>query len=159
LIPENELSKTVGITIDDCTGGPIIDQSFETTLNGVFACGNCLQVYDTVDVLAKGAKQTGKNAADYVLNQKNKSKKIPVKAGKGIRYIIPQLISRIGFINFTFRVIKPKQSVLFRLKADGKEIFHKKLRWVNPSNMVEVGVEISNDIIDSLDCLEASLDG
>ncbi len=159
LVPENELSKIAGIKIDDVTGGPIINQSFETTIKGIFACGNCLQVYDTVDVLAKGAKQTGKNAATYVLNQKKERKEISVRAGKGIRYIIPQLITISGLINFTFRVKKPKQSVVFRLKAAGKEIFHKKLRWVNPSNMVEIDVKISNDIIDSADCLEVSLDG
>ncbi|UCD13802.1 MAG: FAD-dependent oxidoreductase, partial [Thermoplasmatales archaeon] len=57
LIPENELSRNVGIEIDDVTGGPVVNQFFETSLSRVFACGNCLQVYDTVDVLAMDAKK------------------------------------------------------------------------------------------------------
>jgi len=159
LIPENELSKTAGAKIDKCTGGPIVNESFETTLKGIFACGNCLQVYDTVDVLSKGAKQAGKNAAAYVLNQPEEIHEIRVKAMRGIRYVIPQVISRSGLVNFTFRVKKPQKKVIFHLDADGKVIYQKNLQWVNPTNMVEISVEISNDIIRSVDCLEAYLDG
>ena len=63
LTPENELAKDVGIEIDNVTGGPIVDQHLETNLDGVFVCGNCLQVYDTVDMLSIDAKMAWKNAA------------------------------------------------------------------------------------------------
>jgi thioredoxin reductase len=160
LIPENELSKTIGIEMDEMTGGPLVDQTFETTLPGVFVCGNCLQVYDTVDVLALGAKQAGKHAAAYVLDQFQSEKtRIPVKACKGIRSIIPQRISRGGAIHFTFRVKRPSRSVVFHLKGDGKDIYQKKLPWVNPANMVEITVKISDSIIKSVGSLEVSVDG
>jgi len=156
LIPENELSRNVGIEIDDVTGGPIIDQYFETSLPGVFACGNCLQVYDTVDVLAMDAKKAGKYA---VKNSIKQNKDINVKAGKGIRYVIPQKISEPGKIRFTSRVEKPCESPILRLVSGDKEILKKKLRWANPANMVEFDAVISAETIKSDTALEVLLDG
>ena len=151
LIPENELSRNVGIEIDAVTGGPIIDQSFETSLPGVFVCGNCLQVYDTVDVLAMDAKKAGKNAAENSIKQ---NKHVTVKAGKGIRYVVPQRISKPGKIHFTLRVERPCESPTLRVVSDGKEIMKKKLRFANPANMVEFDVVISAN-----EDLEVLLDG
>ena len=62
-------------------------------------------------------------------------------------------------IQFTFRVERPSQSAVFHLKANGKDIFQKKLPWVNPANMVEIKVELSDSLLKSVDHLEASLDG
>jgi len=159
LIPENELSKNIGIKIDEITGGPNIDQCFETSLSGIFACGNCLQVYDTVDVLAVGAKQAGEHAARFACGEiKNKNNIIKVEAGNGIRYITPQRITESGIVYLTFRVLKPQESVVFHLKASGKEVFTKKLRWVNPAEMVKISVKISNDLMFSKCNLEGSID-
>jgi len=155
LIPENELSKNVCIKLDKITGGPVVDQLFETNISGVFACGNCLQVYDTVDVLSKGAKHAGKNA---VLKPKKKETGILVKPGKGVRYIIPQKITKSGNINFTMRVLKPDQSVLLSLKSGKEEIYRKKLRWTNPANMIEFDIDINNNLLRSGKNLEVSID-
>ena len=155
LIPENELSKNVGIEIDNLTGGPIIDQSFETSLPGVFACGNCLQVYDAVDVLAMDAKKAGENAAKNTIKQ---NKNINVKAGKGIRYIVPQRINGPGKIHFTLRVVEPQESPTLCVIAGDKELLKKKLPWANPANMVEFDVNISAETIKSSDVLEVLLD-
>ncbi|HDQ16140.1 MAG TPA: FAD-dependent oxidoreductase, partial [Bacteroidetes bacterium] len=84
LIPENELSKGVDIKLDNFTGGPIVDQDYMTSIPGIFACGNCLQVYDTVDALAIGAKHAGKHAANW----KPPDHEIKVKSGKNVRYVI-----------------------------------------------------------------------
>lgn len=160
LIPENELSKKIDIEIDSATGGPSVNQSFETSVSGIFACGNCLQVYDTVDVLAVGAKQAGKHAADFVLREKRKKEcSIHVKAGSGIRYITPQRITRYGKVNFSFRVNNPNEDVVFSLKADKSIVFQKKLRWVNPANMVIIPIDITNELIGSSQELEVVLDG
>jgi NADPH-dependent 2,4-dienoyl-CoA reductase/sulfur reductase-like enzyme len=159
LIPENELSKSIGIKIDEITGGPKVDQCFETSLPGIFACGNCLQVYDTVDVLAVGAKQAGEQAARYANGEKkDKNNIIKVKAGNGIRYITPQRITESGIVDFTFRALKPQESVVFHLKADGIDVFTKKLQWVNPADMVKISVKISNDLMFSKMNLEGSID-
>lgn len=144
LIPENELSKDAGIKIDNITGGPVVDQTYETNIPGIYACGNCLQVYDTVDVLSKSAKLVGKNAVVKLIKNK---KSIFVKPGKNIRYVIPQIINKKGLINFTMRVNKPAQNVTLKIKADEKEIYKKKQRWVNPANMIELTLEITDEIL------------
>lgn len=154
LIPENELSKDAGIKIDNITGGPVINQNYETNIPGIYACGNCLQVYDTVDILSKGAKLVGKNAV--VKPIKNK-KSIFVKPGKNVRYVIPQIINNKGLINFTMRVNKPAQNVILKIKADEKEIYKKKQRWVNPANMIELTLEITDDILKKGKTLEVNL--
>ena len=155
LIPENELSKEIGIRIDPITGGPIVDQYFQTSILGIFACGNCLQVYDTVDILAKDANLAGKYASVKPIK---KEKEIVIKPGKNIRYVVPQCVNKSGFIHFTMRAIKPNQSVNLRINADGKEILKKKQIWVNPANMIEVDLEITDKIFKSTSFLEVFLD-
>jgi len=155
LIPENELSKGAGIELDNITGGPVVDQDYMTSISGVFACGNCLQVYDTVDALAVGAKHAGK----YAVTWKSKNDGLKVKSGKDVRYVVPQKITKKGTTRFTLRVEKPMQNVTFYVKSGGDEIFKKKLRWVNPANMVEINVDISDKMINSKKDLEVSIDG
>lgn len=155
LIPENELSENVGIKLDELTGGPIVNQFYETSLPGVFACGNCLQVYDTVDVLTQGAKNAGKYAAKKVSSS---NENIKVKLGKGIRHIVPQIISKPQTIHFTLRVQKPRQSVTLKIKAKGNELFSKKLRYANPANMIEFDMLFSPEIFENAYELEVFLD-
>jgi NADPH-dependent 2,4-dienoyl-CoA reductase/sulfur reductase-like enzyme len=159
LIPENELSKRAGIAIDEATGGPLVDQHFETNIPGVYVCGNCLQVYDTVDVLSLGAKRAGKYAAMYIYgNESEKTNAISVKPGDGITYVIPQCITKSGIIDFTFRVFRKRRSVVFHLKSDTKEVYRKKLPWVNPANMMQISVKIPDEIFNSKTNLVVSLD-
>lgn len=155
LIPENELSKKIDIKIDYKTGGPVVDQYFETSQKGVFSCGNCLQVYDTVDFLSIDAKKAGKNAA---IKSTEKKYNVIVKNGKNIRYIVPQVIKNSGKIRFTGRVIKPRHSVVLTIKSDKEEIFKKKMRYVNPANMIEFEVDLSENILQSSKEFEVYLD-
>jgi NADPH-dependent 2,4-dienoyl-CoA reductase/sulfur reductase-like enzyme len=158
LIPENELSKQVEIEIDEITGGPIVNQFCETTVSGIFACGNCLHVYDTVDVLSIGAKLAGKNAALYAVGEKLKVKEyIKIKAGKGIRYVVPQIINKPGIIHFNLRVENPRKSAKFFISDGEKVIFKKKLPWANPANMIEFDIDLKKEIIASKKDLEVYL--
>ena len=75
-----------------------------------------------------------------------------------IRYVIPQRISKPGLVSFSLRVEKPQEASILRVKADGKEIFKKKLPWVNPANMVEFNFDITADIVNSEKNLEVALD-
>jgi thioredoxin reductase len=165
LIPENELAKMVGIKIDEMTGGPLVNQDLETTLPGVFACGNCLQVYDTVDMLSIDAKIAGKNAAKYALAlkegkiSKKKSHSLRVFSGKGIRYVIPQKIDKPGRVHLALRVDKPQEMPMLCITAKDKEITRKKLPWANPANMVRVEVNVSPKIIEEKIDLEVKIDG
>lgn len=160
LIPENELSQKVGIKLDQATGGPIVDQFFETSVSGIYACGNCLQVYDTVDLLSFGAKHAGKYAAENTQKLKApKKNKIKVISGENIQYVVPQRISQSGKTYLTFRVKKPQTSVTVRLMAEGKELFNKKLRYVNPANMIEIETDIPHNTFEGTKKVEVTVNG
>lgn len=159
LTPENELSKNVGIEIDSVTGGPIVNQMLETTLDGVFACGNCLQVYDTVDMLSIDAKRAGEHAAEKASLQKRKQKSnIRIIPGGGVRYVVPQLVDKSGMIPLTFRVEKPKENTILHVLAGDEELLRKKMRWVNPANMVRIEADISAETIASAETLKVTID-
>ncbi|KYK24908.1 oxidoreductase [Thermoplasmatales archaeon SM1-50] len=161
LIPENELAKTIGVEIDDHTGGPLVNQRLETTIPGVFACGNCLQVYDTVDMLSFDAKKTGQYAAEYFIRKKaigqNSKKGLIVHAGVGVRYVVPQRISTYGTIHFTLRVDKPRGATTLLLTAGKKEVLKKKLLGVNPVSMIRIDANISAEIFMAANELEVTL--
>jgi len=160
LIPENELSKNIGIAIDQTTGGPIVNQQMETSLCGVFACGNCLQVYDTVDMLSIDAKRAGKYAAEKLSLNKIKQKSImKIIPGKGVRHVVPQKVDKPGIIPLTFRVKKPKENIILCVLAGEKELLREKIRWVNPANMIKIDVNISDEIMASAHNLEVTIDG
>lgn len=90
LIPENELSSQIGVELNPVTSGPVVNESLETNVDGVFACGNVLHVHDLVDYVSGEAKTAGENAAAYVQgNLPEASKEIPLKAENGVRYTVP----------------------------------------------------------------------
>jgi len=157
LIPENELSKDAAVEIDSATGGPVADQDFETSIPGVFSCGNCLQVYDTVDMLSSYAKVAGKNAAEFKSGRKQKKKSVRILAGKRIRYVVPQVVNESGSVSFTFRGEKPCGASTLYVKSDGQVFFKKKLRFVNPANMIQVKIDISPRLLKSSKTLEVSI--
>jgi NADPH-dependent 2,4-dienoyl-CoA reductase/sulfur reductase-like enzyme len=163
LIPENELAKDIGIFIDMNTGGPLVNQQFETTLSGVYACGNCLQVYDTVDMISIDAKKTGEHAAKYSINKQKKvllqrtKKELHVHPGNGVRYVIPQRISKSGKIHFTLRGVNPCGKTILRLMMGQKELFMKKLFWVNPVSIISFETFIPPEIFHSNDIIEVTL--
>ncbi|MFE3845243.1 NAD(P)/FAD-dependent oxidoreductase [Thermoplasmatota archaeon] len=148
LIPENEISKNAGIKINASTGGPIVNQDYRTTINGVYACGNCLQVYDTVDMLSIHAKIAGKQSAKNALKGKNHNnyteKNITVKPGNGIKYIIPQIISKTGIIDFSFRLEKPNMFSKISFELNKNEIFRGNLKYSNSTGIINMKVKIPN---------------
>lgn len=161
LIPENELAKTTGVEIDDHTGGPIVDERLETTIPGVFACGNCLQVYDTVDMLSFDAKKTGEHAAEYSLQkqsiQQDSKKGLTVHAGCGVRYVVPQRISISGTVHFTLRADAPRGISILRLTVGKKELLKKRLLGVNPVSMIRIDAHISTEILQTNDQVEVTI--
>ena len=99
LLPENELSRGAGVRISPVTNGPVVNESLETSIEGVFACGNVLHVHDLVDYVSEEAAAAGKNAAKYVLAQKSgtfaagtEQKVITLKGENGVRYTVPSTI-------------------------------------------------------------------
>lgn len=155
LIPENELTREAGADISQM-GGPIIDNNLETTIEGVFACGNVLQVHDLVDLVTAEAKRAGLNAVEYVNERYGKKieKKDEIKCtpGENVNYIKPDVINRANLskdIIFTFRVKRPDRRLLIQFKDDkNKIIFKKKRKYVIPSEMIELKLNLGEQHID-----------
>lgn len=129
LIPENELSKGAGISIDPVTGGHVVDESRQTSAEGIFACGNVAHVHDLVDNVTEEAMLAGRSAARYIQGKRDGTKKaVKITAGSGVRYVVPHLIHvpadeevRLFFrVNDVYRdvtvVVKCGDSVLIRNK-------------------------------------------
>lgn len=93
LIPENELSKSAGVALNPVTSGPVVNDSLETNIDGIFACGNVLHVHDLVDYVSQEASAAGKNATNYIKNGKEKDAKIvEILPVDGVRYTVPKYI-------------------------------------------------------------------
>jgi thioredoxin reductase len=140
LIPENELSSLAGCFIAR-NGGPSVDQYSQTTIPGIFACGNVLQVHDLVDWVTLEAVTTGINAAKFFKKgiENDRTNEIIVVPGKNVNYVVPERIIHFTdeqTIQFSFRVRSPKKDIKTELVSNGKVIFSKKYRFVLPSEMI-----------------------
>lgn len=117
LIPENELSGGCGVELSPVTSGPVVNESLETNIPGVFACGNVLHVHDLVDFVSGEAKEAGENAASYVLHKNDTNvtnKVITISAEQGVRYTVPATI-RPDFM-------KDMQTIRFRVGREYKNV-------------------------------------
>jgi len=138
LIPENELSREAGIVIENITGGPQVDERGQTSVPGVFACGNVLQVHDIVDNVSLEAEYIVEGVAEYLEGKLTKEQEIKVELGEGLRYVVPQNLCRIKDTIFSFRVNQPGEKKIL-IFEEGKKVIKKKfLRRINPAEMVRV---------------------
>lgn len=138
LIPENELSREAGITLDNITGGPQVDERGQTSVSGIFTCGNVLQVHDIVDNVSLEAEYIVEGVVEYLEGKLNKEREIEVKLEKGLRYVVPQILIRAKDTIFSFRVNEPGEKKVLVFE-DGKKVIKKKfLRRVNPAEMIRV---------------------
>lgn len=138
LIPENELSASAGVSIDSITNGALVDQDRQTSIEGIFACGNVLHVHDLVDFVSEEAEIAGKSAAEYINNSVGGDLEIPIKTDGKIRYTVPQKITKNKDVNVYFRVSDVFKNVKINV-YDGKNlIFTKKKAKVAPGEMESV---------------------
>ena len=122
LIPENELTRMAGIPIDPVTNGAIVDESCQTRVPGIFACGNVLQVHDLVDYVSEEAERAGIGAAMLVKGEQTADTPLETKAGAGVRYVLPQIIgSRSEAVSLFFRVTQPYGPVKLTV-TDGETV-------------------------------------
>ena len=96
LIPENELSRKAGVRLDPVTGGPFVDDSFETNVPGIFAAGNVVHVYDLVDWVTEAGFNAGKGAAAFAAARapERTAAMCPLRAGENVRYIVPHELDK-----------------------------------------------------------------
>ncbi len=138
LIPENDLSKNCGIKLSSVTGGAIVDENLETSVSGVFSCGNVLHVHDVVDFVTLEAEKAGKSASEYISGKQKKKEKILVQIGNGIRYVLPQYISRDADLELSIRVINPEEDISIRFFDEKKLVKMEKFRKVHPAQMIKI---------------------
>ena len=144
LIPENEISRGMGVDMNPVTSGPNVNESLETNLEGVFACGNVLHVHDLVDFVSEEAKAAGRNAARYVKagkEQKSEGKVIQINPVAGVRYTVPGTVqvSRMDEnLTVRFRVGGVYTNCYISAYFDNERVIHKKRPVVAPGEMEEI---------------------
>ena len=143
LIPENELSVGAGVELDPRTRGAVVDQSLQTGVPGIFACGNVLHVHDLADNVTTESERAGAAAAAWALGSGAGAEAGPAEAGceltvspAGIAgYALPGRITAVGLTKVNFRVRRPVDAARVRILADDEELFAGKVRAFKPSVM------------------------
>ncbi len=142
LIPENELSRGMGVEIDRVTAGPVVNESLETNIPGVFACGNVLHVHDLVDYVSEEAGRAGANAARFVKGGLPEGgRDIAVAATDGARYSVPSHInvSRMeDLLTVRFRVGAVFKDSYISVYYNDERVMHRKKQVMAPGEMEQV---------------------
>lgn len=145
LVPENELSRAAGVMLSPVTGGPVVNQYYQTSVPGIFACGNVTHVNDLADNVSLESSLAGYWAAVYAQDAFPQTKReIQIQAGAGVRYVCPQKVcldSPVNAVTFYFRALKPHKAARI-VVADGcGPICKKNGACINPGEMVHVTVK------------------
>lgn len=147
LIPSNPLLEKLGVLIHPRTKGPIVDENMQTSIPGIFACGNSLHVHDLVDFVTNEGTLAGKSVARFLKNELNQEGAIPIVNGAGIGYVLPQSINikNIENINISFRVMKPYNNVQLKVYQGDNLLKTIKKPYLLPAEMETI--KIDKDLI------------
>lgn len=140
LIPENELTKKAGLSLDRITGGAVVDQNRQTEAEGIFACGNVLHVHDLVDYVSEEAAIAGRAAAEYVFGRNEKTASVTLKTDGRVRYTVPQVITSRDDVTVYFRVSDVFRDVYLVVKDGEKELIKRKKQKLAPGEMETVKI-------------------
>ena len=138
LIPENELSVAAGVELDPRTQGAVVDQSLQTGVPGIFACGNVLHVHDLADNVTTESERAGATAAAYAMGAGAGAVpdcELTVSPAGIAGYALPGRITAVALTKLNFRVRRPVNAACVRILADGEELFVGKVRAFKPSVM------------------------
>lgn len=140
LLPENELSKRADINLSKVTGGPVVNENLETSIDGVFACGNVLHVHDLVDNVTIESYKAGKSAVSYINRVLDSRQIIEVETKSGVRYTVPQHINIESEepIVIRFRVDNVYRNSYISVYFDDILVIHKRKRILTPGEMEEI---------------------
>lgn len=155
LIPENELTKGAGITMNPVTKGPEVDQRMQTVMPGLFACGNVVHVNDLADNVSIESELAGKYAAMYAAGTLPEAKaQLNVIAGEGVRYVCPHHVAVTDeeeVIRLYFRVSEPGRKTILKARSGKKEIAAREVRRVSPGEMDHIDIHTqdltSDDVV------------
>ncbi len=142
LIPENELTSGAGIEIDPRTNGAYVNEKLETSIEGVFSCGNVLHVHDLVDFVSEESARAGENASHYVREGRHTGgRELSLTVGNGVRYTVPSKINTDDLSELThirFRVTGVYKNVSIVIKSGETEVLRRKSRILVPSEMLDI---------------------
>ncbi len=145
LIPENELTKGTGAQMDRVTSGAQVDAERQTSVPGIFACGNVLHVHDLVDNVSEEAAIAGENAAKFALGTLQKAETVRVLPEGGTRYVVPQrLVRGEGKAALYFRVRAAYKPARLAVLSGGREIRSVKKRVMTPGEMEKVVIDLKD---------------
>lgn len=148
LIPENELSRKAGVTIDPITGGPFVDDHFETNVPGIFAAGNVVHVYDLVDWVSEAGKEAGKSAAKFAVHIRHQENRlVPLVAGDNVRYVVPHQMDREtladSIVRLQLRVKTPiEKPVWVEVRNRGNLVTRKGELYARPGEIITLEVPV-----------------
>ena len=143
LLPENELSKSAGVELSQVTSGPVVNDSLETSVAGIFACGNVLHVHDLVDFVSQEATAAGKNAAAYIKAGEKDAQAVmlPISPEGGVRYNVPSFVRPSEMeenLTVRFRVGDVYKNKVIAVYFDDQLISKKKRQVMAPGEMEQV---------------------
>ncbi|HOO26100.1 MAG TPA: FAD-dependent oxidoreductase [Clostridiales bacterium] len=150
LIPENELSTSLGIEMDPITGGPVVSENRETSQKGVFACGNVLHVHDLVDYVTLESQLAGEGAAKYIKDMEEERAFVVTKGMDGVRYVVPQKINinTDKDVKIYFRVGQVYKNAKVFIENDEEIILSRRKPKFTPGEMEDI--TIKNDVLKQL---------
>jgi NADPH-dependent 2,4-dienoyl-CoA reductase/sulfur reductase-like enzyme len=146
LIPENELSRKAGVRLDGITGGPYVDDHFETTVPGIFAAGNVVHVYDLVDWVTEAGYSAGKSAARYARELRRRElRHIPLLPGENVRYVVPHELDKEslaeGEVRLQMRVKQPIEKPCWIEVHNGENLVTRKTEpYARPGEIITMEI-------------------
>ncbi|MBQ4585477.1 MAG: FAD-dependent oxidoreductase [Clostridia bacterium] len=156
LIPENELTKGIGAELSSVTNGSVVDQNRETTVSGVFSCGNVLHVHDLVDYVSEEAEIAGKGASEYIKGINKKGASIGITVDGKIRYTVPQIITEKKDVTVYLRVNNVYKNVKINVYDKDRLVLSKKKLKVAPAEME--AVKLSASMLEGVESLKFVLE-
>ena len=136
LIPENELSQRAGVELSPLTSGAVVDDTLQTSVPGVFACGNVLHVHDLVDFVSDESFRAGRAAAAFLKGEAPEGTTLAVKDGEGVRGVVPQKLHPDQDVTLMFRPAGVYKNASVVVEAEGKELARKRAMIFTPGEMV-----------------------
>ena len=152
LLPENELSQEAGVVLDGRTRGAVVDEHYQTSVEGIFAAGNVLHVHDLVDFVSLEAERLADWTARYVREGTLPPCPLDVQAGNGMGHTIPQKISGTEDVRLSLRVRAPFRDGSIVVRQNGREVVRKPIKKALPAEMI--WLEIPADRLDRQGDLE-----
>ena len=156
LIPENELSTCAGVVLDPRTKGAVVDENYQTSVEGIFAAGNVLHVHDLVDFVSLEAERLVESAASYLEQGGLPSCELSVKAGAAVNHTIPQRISGTGDTVISLRVSRQFKDCRIVVRQGDRVIGEKKMRKAIPAEMIQL--ELKKEAFVNRENLEVSVE-